>query len=75
MSRRFKDFKGTVVGLLLVAGVWAVGICLPPNRWEIVPRQVFLSDNKCVGWGSPFEQACRTVPLVHRFLWPQPIFL
>jgi len=75
MPRRFDSFRGTVTALILVSGVWAVGICLSPNRWEIVPRQVFLSDDKLVGWGSPFEQVCRSVPVVHKFLWRLPIFL
>jgi hypothetical protein len=75
MSRRFGNFKGTVSAILLLSGVWAVGMCLSPNRWEIVPRQVFLSDNKFIGWGSPFEEGCRTVPVVHSFLWPMPSFL
>ena len=74
MLRRLADYRGTLTALSLLFVIWVIGICLSPTGWEPVPRRLLDSDNKFVGWGSEFEQACRPVPEVHDFLWHLPIF-
>jgi hypothetical protein len=69
MSRRFAGFPGALAATTLLLGAWTVGFCLSPNG-DLVPRRVFLSDNKLVGRGSHLEQACRHVPALHDYFWP-----
>ncbi len=72
MARRFSGFRGSLTALGLLFALWIAGNLLSPDGWELVPRQLLLSENQFVGRGSHAEQVCRRIPLIHEFLWPDP---
>ncbi|MBI3866590.1 MAG: hypothetical protein HY290_32310 [Planctomycetia bacterium] len=74
MSRRFDGYRGTLTALSIILSLWGIGFCMSPNRWDPVPRPLFNSDNRLLGWGSRAERVCRTAPEIHNYLWPLPVF-
>jgi hypothetical protein len=74
MRRRFAPFRGTLTALVIVGAVWGIALWRSPQGWQPIPRHLLDSDNEYVGWGSSLEQAFRSFPRLHNFLWPLPVF-